>query len=272
MIGISLGASVAFQIAIDYPEIVDGLVIINGSPEGPRRRTRRTSRSSSGGPFRARARHARDRAAARGASASGARARGVASVFVERWAENDPELYLSCVAAIMNWSARDRLASLTVPCLVVSGDQDYTPVSFKEEYLRELPSAELVVIANSRHMTTHDQPQALNSACCTSWIDGVWRPPIREEHVTRDAVIRATGGTMSRSRSLMTVGLLSGWAAVAAAQPQDTPPPPPPPPADTPAQDTPPHRRRTRRPSLHRQRRPSRRRHPRSRPGRFAVA
>src|SRR4249919_1738960 len=44
----------------------------------------------------------------------------------------------------------------------------------------------------------------------------------------------------SRSRSLMTVGLLSGWAAVAAAQPQDTPPPPPPPPADTPAQDTPP--------------------------------
>lgn len=165
VVGISLGASVAFQIATDYPEIVDGLVVINGSPEGPSttnpahvaelewrtRAVREQGMRGIGQLLAERLLPAREHEAMR-------------AMFVERWAENDPELYLSSVAAITNWSARERLDSLTVPCLVISGDQDYTPVSFKEEYLRELPSAELVVIANSRHMTTHDQPQALNSA------------------------------------------------------------------------------------------------------------
>lgn len=165
VIGISLGASVAFQIAVDYPELVDGLVIINGSPEGPStenpahvtelewriRAVREQGMRGIGRLLAERLLPAPEHEAMR-------------AVFVERWAENDPELYLACVLAITNWSARDRLSSLTAPCLVVSGDQDYTPVSFKEEYLRELPSAELVIIADSRHMTTHDQPRALNSA------------------------------------------------------------------------------------------------------------
>lgn len=42
---------------------------------------------------------------------------------------------------------------------------------------------------------------------------------------------------MSRSRSLIAISLLGGWAMIAGAQPQDTPPPPTPPP---PPQDTPP--------------------------------
>lgn len=165
VIGISLGASVAFQLALDYPEVVDGLVIINGSPEGPS-----TTNPAHVAELEWRTRSVREH---------GMRGIGILladrllpspqheamrSVFVERWAENDPDLYLASVAAITKWSARDRLASLKAPCLVVCGDQDYTPVSFKEQYLRELPSAELVVIADSRHMTTHDQPQALNSA------------------------------------------------------------------------------------------------------------
>lgn len=165
VIGISLGASVAFQLAVDYPDVVGGLVIINGSPVGPS-----TENPAHVTELEWRIRAVREqgmRAIGRLLAERHLPAREhepLRTVFVERWAENDPELYLASVAAITDWSVRDRLASLRSPCLVISGDRDVTPVSFKEEYLRELPRGELVVIADSGHMTTHDQPQALNSA------------------------------------------------------------------------------------------------------------
>ncbi len=165
VIGISLGASVAFQMAVDYPHAVDSLVIINGSPVGPStenaahvtelewriRAVREQGMRGIGRLLAERHLPAREHETLR-------------AVFVERWAENDPELYLASVLAITNWTVRERLASLRSPCLVISGDRDVTPVSFKADYLRELPNAELVVIADSGHMTTHDQPKALNSA------------------------------------------------------------------------------------------------------------
>jgi pimeloyl-ACP methyl ester carboxylesterase len=49
VVGISLGASIAFQIALDFPDVVDGLVIINGGPDGPRPTTPSTWPSSGGG-------------------------------------------------------------------------------------------------------------------------------------------------------------------------------------------------------------------------------
>jgi pimeloyl-ACP methyl ester carboxylesterase len=165
VIGISLGASVALQLALDYPDVVDGLVIINGSPEGPS--TENPAHVAELGWRISAVREQGMRGIGRLLAERHLPAReheAMRAVFAERWAENDPELYLASVAAITNWNVRDRLASLASPCLVISGDRDVTPVSFKEEYLRELPGAELVVIPDSGHMTTHDQPKALNSA------------------------------------------------------------------------------------------------------------
>ncbi|HEY5952253.1 MAG TPA: alpha/beta hydrolase [Kofleriaceae bacterium] len=168
--GISLGACVAFQIAVDYPDIVDGLVIINSGPEGPStdnpahveelawriQSVREQGMRGIGRMLAQRLLPAPEHEAER-------------AVFVERWAENDPDMYLASMVAITNWTTRDRLGSLTCPCLVISGDRDYTPVAYKETYLRELPRAELVVISDSGHMTTHDQPQALNTALLRSF-------------------------------------------------------------------------------------------------------
>ncbi|MEZ4594873.1 MAG: alpha/beta hydrolase [Chloroflexota bacterium] len=41
---------------------------------------------------------------------------------------------------------------------------DYTPVANKEAYVREMPTARLLVIENSRHATPIDQPDAFNTA------------------------------------------------------------------------------------------------------------
>ena len=58
---------------------------------------------------------------------------------------------------------RDRLAAITCPTLVISGDRDYTPVAAKQAYVAELPNARLVMIEHSRHATPMDQPDRFNA-------------------------------------------------------------------------------------------------------------
>jgi 3-oxoadipate enol-lactonase len=163
--GISMGTAVAFQLAVDHPDHVLGLIIINGGPVG----------LSATDPAHQREIEVRTAAVrTHGMATLGvilgerllpgpthARARGS---FAERWATNDPDIYLASLGALVGWTVRDRLATLTIPCGVIAADRDYTPLSFKEAYAKEIPNAELVVISDSGHMTTHDQPEALATA------------------------------------------------------------------------------------------------------------
>ncbi|MCY1182121.1 putative aminoacrylate hydrolase RutD [compost metagenome] len=57
---------------------------------------------------------------------------------------------------------QERLGQITCPTLVISADNDYTPVSLKQAYVDRLPSARLVVIEDSRHATPLDQPEQFN--------------------------------------------------------------------------------------------------------------
>ena len=56
-----------------------------------------------------------------------------------------------------------QLDRIVCPVLVVSADQDYTPVEQKRNYVSRLGDARLEVIADSRHATPVDQPEAFNS-------------------------------------------------------------------------------------------------------------
>ena len=85
-------------------------------------------------------------------------------LFVERWAENDKDAYYAALRAIIGWSVRDRVGGIRCPVLVVAADHDYTPVSAKEAYLPLMPRATLKVIADSRHATPMERPQAFNAA------------------------------------------------------------------------------------------------------------
>jgi len=53
------------------------------------------------------------------------------------------------------------------PTLVMSADQDYSPVSLKEAYVAKMRHAELVVISDSRHATPVEQPDKFNAALLT---------------------------------------------------------------------------------------------------------
>ncbi|MDM0043293.1 alpha/beta fold hydrolase [Variovorax dokdonensis] len=60
---------------------------------------------------------------------------------------------------------REALASITCPTLVACGAQDVlTPPAVHEEMSRRVPGAQLVVFADSGHLSTLEQPEAVNDA------------------------------------------------------------------------------------------------------------
>lgn len=83
--------------------------------------------------------------------------------FVRRWAQNDKQAYLWSIDAIMRWSVADRLDRIDVPTLFVSSDEDYTPVSVKEQIVERMPNAELAVVEDARHALPVERPDDFNS-------------------------------------------------------------------------------------------------------------
>ena len=83
--------------------------------------------------------------------------------FVRRWAQNDKRAYLRSVDAIMRWSVADRLSRIDVPTLLVSSDEDYTPVSAKRHVVEQMPNAELAVVDDARHALPVERPADFNA-------------------------------------------------------------------------------------------------------------
>ena len=79
-----------------------------------------------------------------------------------RWAENDKKAYLTSLKSLKNWSVMERLHEIKCPTLVISADEDYTPLSAKEEMTSLIPNAKLVVIEDSRHAVSVEKPEEFN--------------------------------------------------------------------------------------------------------------
>jgi pimeloyl-ACP methyl ester carboxylesterase len=163
VVGLSLGGGVAFQLAIDSPALVKTMVIVNSAPELILR------------TFKDRLAGWRRFAIVR---LLGMRRMGevlsmrlfpnvehapLRAIFVERWAENDPQAYQEAMRAMIGWSVKDRLGSIKSPTLVITADQDYTPVADKEAYTKLIPDAELVVIPDSHHAVPVERPEVFNT-------------------------------------------------------------------------------------------------------------
>jgi pimeloyl-ACP methyl ester carboxylesterase len=55
--------------------------------------------------------------------------------------------------------------------LIVSADQDYSPVAYKEYYTRLIPGAKLAVVADSRHLLPIERPEEFNRVV-VEFLDG----------------------------------------------------------------------------------------------------
>jgi pimeloyl-ACP methyl ester carboxylesterase len=162
LVGVSMGGMIAFQMAVDAPGRVRSMVIINAGPEVPTRTLKEKwavwqrlilfrlfSMRKIGETIGGRLFPDADQAALREA-------------FTERWAANHKPSYMAATRALAGWSVRERIASITIPTLVIAAELDYTPVEAKEAYAREMPDAELVVIHGARHAVNYAQPDKVN--------------------------------------------------------------------------------------------------------------
>jgi 3-oxoadipate enol-lactonase len=163
LVGISLGGAVAFQFALDYPNMTETLTIVNSAP------------SLGGTPEQAQQEIERRIGIVQ---QYGMRAMGqnlgpnlfpapehtaLRDAFVEHWAANDPKAYIESTRSMLGWNVTDQLNSIQCLTLIIAADQDYTPVAAKQAYIKLLPNAQLEVIANAHHAVPIERAQEFNT-------------------------------------------------------------------------------------------------------------
>jgi 3-oxoadipate enol-lactonase len=162
LVGLSMGGMIGFQLAVDHPPLLKSLCIVNSAPQVKVRGAndvlqwakrwglgRLLSMSTIGKGLGQNLFPKPEQADLR---------RKIA----ERWGRNDKRAYLASFDAIVGWGVQERLSRISCPTLIISADRDYTPVTLKEEYVRLIQGARLVVIKDSRHATPLDQPDEFN--------------------------------------------------------------------------------------------------------------
>lgn len=184
VLGVSLGGAVAQQMALDYPDLVRSLVLVNTAARflsaGWRQRLMGARR------FVSVYLYGMDRVAEDVANRlfpllEQAPIRHAA---IDRLAANDPRAYREALLAIARFDASPQLPAIACPTLVVSGDFDYAvPIVAKEYLASQIPGSRLVIIANSGHATPLDQPEAFNRTVL-EFLHGVAGPASPDSQLT----------------------------------------------------------------------------------------
>lgn len=162
ILGISLGGSVAFQLTVDYPDLVKSLIVVNTGIEvrvdsfkmrlEVFKRTfivKLVGMKKMGEVLAPRLFKKPEQEDLR-------------KKLIERWAENDKKAYLAAFYAFKGWSVRDQLSKINFPTLVIGSDEDYALSSVKEEYTALIPNARFIEIKDARHAVTMEKPKEFN--------------------------------------------------------------------------------------------------------------
>lgn len=163
VIGLSLGGFVAFQLALDHPERVRSLSIVNSIPGFVK-----------GGLkvwIRVRLRIFITRLLGLRTMAKllsrqlfiGQNYEEIRKEFVEEWAQNDKQAYLNTIRAIRNWSVADQLENIKVPTFMLASELDYTSVEIKKYFAGKMPNCKLQVIKDAHHALPVEKVDVFNA-------------------------------------------------------------------------------------------------------------
>lgn len=161
-VGLSMGGMIGFQLAVDRPELLKSLTIVNSAPEVKIKSAKDFWQYAKRWTL---ARLVSMETIGKGLGKNlfpKPEQSDLRRKIATRWAQNDKRAYLASFDAIVGWGVRERLSRISCPTLIVTADKDYTPVELKAEYIRLIPDARLQIIADSRHATPLDQPDEFN--------------------------------------------------------------------------------------------------------------
>jgi len=161
-VGLSMGGMIGFQLAVDRPDLLKTLTIVNSAPE--------VKIKSATDLWQYAKRWTLARLVSMQTIGKGLgnnlfprpEQSDLRHKIALRWAQNDKRAYLASFDAIVGWGVQQRLSRISCPTLIVTADKDYTPVQLKADYVRLIPDARLQIIADSRHATPLDQPDEFN--------------------------------------------------------------------------------------------------------------
>jgi 3-oxoadipate enol-lactonase len=166
VVGFSMGGMIAFQLAVDAPELVRSLVAVNCCPEG-------SMRSFNNGvecfkqmlwlPFNGIWNKRPNNGGEPELASLDLDEEKVYQSVIQRMAVKNKLAYASAFRAIIKWSVASRLNTIKCPTLMITSDEDFVPVSVKEGYASQIPCAELVVINNSRHAAPRERTEEFNN-------------------------------------------------------------------------------------------------------------
>ena len=115
IVGLSLGGAVALQFALDHPSRVRSLTLVNTGPAlggTPEQAAQEIARRA--GIVQQMGLRAMGQALAPNLFPKPAQA-ALREIFVERWAENDPQAYIEATRSMLGWDVTARLGAITCP-------------------------------------------------------------------------------------------------------------------------------------------------------------
>jgi pimeloyl-ACP methyl ester carboxylesterase len=161
VIGLSMGGMIAFQLAVDRPDLVRSLVIINSTPDMvPRTLGLKLALATRLGLLRL-------LGPRRFAGVIGKRLfpeprqAELRQQVVDRLGANTLDVYLRATRGLVGWSVLERISEISVPVLVIGSERDYTPLAAKRVYAAKLRHARVEELKDSGHAAPGDQPRAL---------------------------------------------------------------------------------------------------------------
>jgi pimeloyl-ACP methyl ester carboxylesterase len=162
IVGISMGGMVGMQLALDFPETASGMVLVNTCAEVRVRTSRERLQVWQ-------RRLALEILGMRGVGALLAprlfphpHQAELRRVFKERWLQNDRQAYRKAMAAVVSWSAAERLGEVRCPTLVVSAEHDYLPQRLKKALADGIPGAQFASVADCHHGLPAEKPEEFN--------------------------------------------------------------------------------------------------------------
>jgi pimeloyl-ACP methyl ester carboxylesterase len=185
VVGLSFGVQVALEVWRRHRQAVRALVLICGTPGHPLDRVSSSGALRGGatrlfrrlghqrllaggmlGVLRTRAgrRLARELTYLSGGALRDACPPEVLEGLFGHVAGLDPELFGNLIAAYLEHTAEDMLATIRVPTLILAGDRDQlTPVATAERMQRAIPGSQLVVFPGHTHLVQVECPEAVHA-------------------------------------------------------------------------------------------------------------